>query len=653
MIKSLLIYIFLLPPSLYSQSADSLHNKDDDPRTDSTFYAEYSDSLCFDDSLLVKKNVVIPDTLIPIQETPLSVVTNIINRRTFLFENYRYTGDFLRIFPLNFVKDLSFLGQPNESFIYGAGFGGVSFMEDGLLRNDRYSNSLNLNEVQSEDIDSIEVVPSPRGFLFGPLNNPVSVNFIMKDFISPEPYTRIKYYEGPDGEAMIDGKFNARIYNRWNLSFQVTNRAADNRYINTDYSMWQINAKLKYFLSNKINITAMYNSVDSEIGLNGGVDVDSIAKLTSDINSILYDNQLAVVNYNKRIQKVLNHNFRLKTQLLPWNNSKADISFFYRYSDNEISNDLDSVVLLDRYDNKNYGVDLNFHQALNIFSVQLFSTYEKNSTRVYANNSSVHHLTVDHDYFSVGAVISSELANGKIIPSVFYKYSNQDYTKSVNNYVNNNSGLGIDLFYNIFKNFSLYAGYSKYSQFDFGDSENIELAVNYTNKFIDFDVKYFNRENFIPYNPTIPYWTSIEIAITPKDIQGIGVKANIKFWKFIIETNTSHYFGVKGYDTFTPPEVQFSGGFYLNDYFFDESLLLKTGFKFYYTGSLSDCAENSGFVQVDPSNKIDFTLAGEIKKVAIVYFIWENLAGNNYFITPYYPMPERNIRFGLSWELFN
>jgi hypothetical protein len=60
-----------------------------------------------------------------------------------------------------------------------------------------------------------------------------------------------------------------------------------------------------------------------------------------------------------------------------------------------------------------------------------------------------------------------------------------------------------------------------------------------------------------------------------------------------------------------------------------------------------------GGTTVDPTNKLDFTLAGEIKGAAIFYFIWENLLGNQYYITPYYPMPERNIRFGLAWELFN
>jgi hypothetical protein len=50
---------------------------------------------------------------------------------------------------------------------------------------------------------------------------------------------------------------------------------------------------------------------------------------------------------------------------------------------------------------------------------------------------------------------------------------------------------------------------------------------------------------------------------------------------------------------------------------------------------------------------IDFTLSGEIQKAAIVYFTWENLFDWKYYITPYYPMQQRNMRFGIAWEIFN
>jgi len=98
----------------------------------------------------------------------------------------------------------------------------------------------------------------------------------------------------------------------------------------------------------------------------------------------------------------------------------------------------------------------------------------------------------------------------------------------------------------------------------------------------------------------------------------------------------------------------FTGGLYVNDFFFDDNLYLKTGFKFYYIGEISSAKYNTSLNRAtDPINRLDFILAGEIQKAAIVYFTWENLFNKQYYIYPYYPMPQRNIRFGLAWELFN
>jgi len=133
MIKSLPIFLLLIIPSTYPQSSDILYNQSDSLKVDTTSVNAEYDSLSINDSTLVIKGTSAVDTLAPIQEYPLTDLSQTINKRVFYFYNYWYPGDFLRSFSLNFIKDLAFLGQPNETFIYGAGFGGISFMEDGVL----------------------------------------------------------------------------------------------------------------------------------------------------------------------------------------------------------------------------------------------------------------------------------------------------------------------------------------------------------------------------------------------------------------------------------------------------------------------------------------------------------------------------------------
>ena len=648
MIKYFFTFLIISFTVLYAQAHDSLLNAADSLMKDSTGVISGADSLTVYDSLHVEKMK--PDTLMPLQVKPLNESSEIINKKTFLFYNYRYAGDFLRSFSLNFINDLAFIGYPSETFIYGVGNGGISFLEDGVLRNNRYSNSLDLNNIQSEDINSIEVIRSPRGFLFGPYNNSASVNFIMKDFLSPVPYSRIKYYEGPDGEAMIDGKFSAQIYKRWNLSFEVTNRDADSSYRNSEYSLWQANVKLKYFLSNSVNMTALYSFVKSSLGLNGGVDVDSIRNITSNVDSLLYDRVSAPVIFPNRTLDVLNHNIGLRLQALPYDDSNVELSLYYKYSQDETDNSHDSLKEKYSYEVKTLGANLNFIQRAGIFTGRIISNWEKNKLSVSSYTSYDRVLnTTDYNYFSAAGILSLHLFDSTFVPSVFYKYFNRTYRYFGEDMNSGNSGYGADILYNPLEELSFYIGYSIYSQDNNDDQKNFELGIKGKTENLLVDVQYFDRENFYPYSLYYMLVPGPHSELPYKSIAGIGLNLNYRFWKLLIETNTSHYFNKKDHISTVPPDVQFIGGIYLNDMFFEENLYLKSGFIFYYTGKFKPDIS----IDVDPSNKLDFSLVGEIKKVAIVYFTWENLFNNQYYITPYYPMPERSIRFGVAWELFN
>ena len=104
-----------------------------------------------------------------------------------------------------------------------------------------------------------------------------------------KPYSKIKYYQGANGEAMVDFLFSDNFYKRINLSLDVTNRKLDSVFTNTGYSDWQVSLNLKYFISDNVNLIASYNFVHSEIGLSGGVNYDSLVNSGSNINSALYN----------------------------------------------------------------------------------------------------------------------------------------------------------------------------------------------------------------------------------------------------------------------------------------------------------------------------------------------------------------------------
>jgi hypothetical protein len=87
------------------------------------------------------------------------------------------------------------------------------------------------------------------------------------------------------------------------------------------------------------------------------------------------------------------------------------------------------------------------------------------------------------------------------------------------------------------------------------------------------------------------------------------------------------------------------GGLFYKDILFENNLDLKTGIVIKYYDFVSE--------EFESAYQFDFTIAGRIQESAIVYFSWENLFNEQYFIVPYFPMRERGVRFGLAWELFN
>jgi len=646
MLKALLTLI-IFASVVFPQNEDSLLIKQN-PLTPYTTSLE-SDSSIVTDTTRLAETVVKVDSLIPIQGQPLTDESTIISERTFLFENYRYTGDLLRSFNLNFIKDLGFIGYPNETFIYGVGNGGISYMLDGVLWNNRFTNSLDLNFVQSEDIDSIEIVPSPRGFLYGPYGNPVTVNFITKDYYVPEPYSRIKYYQGPDAEAMIDVIFSAQLATRWNFSFEVTNRSIDSTYTNTEFSFWNINSKLKYFLSNSVNITASYYFVSTKQGLNGGVNIDSVNNIPSSFNIDMYSPEAPVISPIQKLD-VLQNNFGLRTLAKTSDDSQLDLSLYYRYNLDELRNSGFNAENID-LESKTYGAKLNYYYTFDFITLQLLGDYEKSEFQV----SNGYSTNFNEEKYSIGGILTLNTLTNAFKFSLFGKYGYDDRI----NY--NQDLIGLDIMYTLPISFSLYAGYSLRNQnIVLENVSSVEVGLRYKYSSLMLNVRYFYNEYFNDLRFT--GGPEFLMYYSPEKVSGLGLNFNYKFWLLLLETNTSYYFKSEDTNESDPvddlpvklPRWQFVGGLYITGLFFNDNLDLKTGFVFYYTGQINS-SENywQGSTIVSPTNKLDFTLAGEIKKVAIVYFIWENLYYNEYYITPYYPMPDGNIRFGIAWELFN
>jgi hypothetical protein len=645
---SFLVFIFTIS-SIYAQQ-DSLSTFKSLPN-DTTFV---SDSSLTDSSSLVKLKT---DSLIVLNSKSFSENSFFINNKDITFNDYRYAGDFLRTFPFTFIKDLGFIGQPNETYLYGVPSSAATYMNDGIYFNNRFTLQTDLNHIQTESVDSIEVINLPRGYLYGAELNPVAINFIEKDIYSKQPFTRIKYYEGPFGEAFVDGKFSINAFKRINISADVSNKKVDNRYVNSDFSLWRAGVKAKYFLSNSINLIGSYYHIKSVAGFNGGVDVDSIATYSSDINSVLYDNVLAPVKYPTRFLKTTQHHFALRTlaDFEGW--GRSDIQLYYKFTLDEDYEPLNTYE--NKFTNKNKVIGISASQTLeyDFWKLILFGNYEKQILRdINVVPPYFIEDTININSISFSAIGSFYLFDSTIVPSFFSRIKTQNSDANYPlTYNKNLFGFGADVALRIIDEIKIYLGISSFDQ-NYTEWEQMiieEIGVEAEYKIVDAKLKFFNVNNRYTQTmyPMIDY-----TDYNSNDFIGASLNANINLWSLSLETLTSIYHNSDtntGANVLNVPDVTFRGGVYFKGSAFDSNLDIKTGFVFYYTGQQIITDHQYSNLVVDPSYKLDFTLAGQIQKVATVYFTWENLFDNDYFITPYYPMPNRNIRFGLSWELFN
>lgn len=636
--------------------------------------------------LKVKKEIISPIKRQSLLEHHLE--NSILSKEELRTIDYRTTADFFTNSPFGFVRDLGSVGQPNETLIYGNGFGNISFMSDGIPINNRLSNALDLNLFQSESIDSIEIVPLTRGFLFGNFSNQVSVNFITRYPDSRKPYSRLKYYQASNSEGFLDGIFNITPFSKLNAYFEISNHSRSPYYTNTDYSNWSGTSRLSYLLSKSVNLVASYRYAKSVIQLNGGVDADSINSefSPSQFNDILYDRFQAPVRYTDRYQKVMVNDFRLSVLTKFSEYCTTDLSFYYQsnlteFRQNEYSTIDESKESKIIDDNFNRTVGINLHQSfkLDIGEITSITNFERSTF----NSPLLDQETVKSS-FSESVIASLNSFGDTFTPSVYGKYLNYSDKSFI--------GFGADAVFSLNKFFKLYAGVSSFQRphtiweerfvlpninLDVRNNSSVELSIVFKNSSTNISLNYFKQlVNNALLSSTFIDNTSKEQTLfftaDKLDLNGVNLKLDFKLWKILFSTNTSFYSSLQTRRDYKLPEYTSTGGIYYIDTLFNSNLNLKTGLTYYSTGKRDyinfDFEKTvSSYYNFDPSMtypdiinppistsfQIDFFLAGRIQNLATIYFVFENLLDTKYFIVPYYPKQARGIRFGVAWEFLD
>jgi hypothetical protein len=454
---------------------------------------------------------------------------------------------------------------------------------------------------------------------------------------------------------------------------RLTNSSIDKNYSNTEFGAWKFNVKGIYKLSDSIFTKINFNHAKLNTTLNGGIDISQF-EVASNTELNFYSTEF-LTNFSNR-KKITTKNDvtgSVYGKLIPFGYTKLNFSFSEIDESLQYTIDTTSIKL----DNYSRSLSSTFLHKLSVdnFSSIINAGYEKLDLKI----DEIFPKTELNNYYTAISV-QHNILNESITPSIFGKYS----------YFNKQSaiGFGTDVLFKPISSIKLLVGYSNFEKpLSPNESRYLEVTeipshqVLFTS--INFGVKnyragfsFFNissKNNILPVIDSETNLGNMKYVFDDKSINsGINFNSNIEFWNILTTTSINYYWQNKS--QFETQENIFSinAGIYYVDTLYNNNLNLKTGFIFKLFDNPNYAIydfqhmRSAGYNIVDDAitklslqsvlndkMRVDFYLAGRIQDAATFYFIYENILGNNYFIVPYYPMPEGGMRIGIAWDFLD
>lgn len=618
------------------------------------------------------------DSLSPVRafETAISILPtrdslSVIKRTEVRWGDYSYFGDLLWEIPGAFIRDLGSMGQPSQLTLRGLGWHDIAVLVDGRLVNEPLNGIANLNLFPIQAIQKLEHQTGVRAFLYGLNSTGGALNIITQDFYTNRPYSRLRYSEDGYGFLSTDGIFSQNLAHRLNFVAAFQRQTLDGRYPNSSYDAWNARVKLRYLLSDHVNLVLSEAYNQTEVGLNGGVDLSK----TSPVN--VFDELLATVRNTDSYEKIRRHDLTAMIAYR-WLGDSSVVStgtaYFSdnlrEYRDEENRPDPNGIFIQSDHRTTWYGVKLN--QDIQKWGNQISLGAEIQRRKVTESpNVGV------RDETAASLTGKVELDIPVVKPAVFGRYDR---------YRGEHLGsYGADVKWVLLSCLSAYGGYSAsyrtptiqelYWQGSGDSSFAVEkekhkvveagILANVTDVF-QLRAGYFHRriENAIiadevSKSGVLP--SAFVHNIPEEALEGIDGSVALKVWRFSGK-GTWAYLTLQqdGMEQQIYPKFFASGEIAYRQMLFQDHLDLKAGLrgKFFssnfgeqYNPETMIYVENTT-AELNQQGSVDAFLIGRIGS-AHIHLILENITDQQYMLTPFYPMSPQKIRFGFEWEFLD
>jgi len=597
------------------------------------------------------------------------------------FIEYDNLADLLAPSPGVFTYSLGSAGQTHGLTIQGIGAREIAILGDGILLNEPYSGTYDLNLYPVEEIERIELIPDTRSFLYGLNAAAGAINLVDRSRRAVHPFSHIRYSEDGYGYSLLDGTISEDIIRGFNLTAGARHTTTDGRFPNSNYDAWNGRAKIRYDFSSGLNLSGSEVYSRTQLGLNGGIDSTTPGDLR-------FDRIQATVRNTDSYEKTTRHDVRLGIALKARADSNAihALTLYYsgnlrEYRDEENRPGANGIFLQQNRESKWYGLKATEHRSVANSALDFGAEVQIQKVRAGppADNGS---STAGDELSSTRYYLFAKSDLGLPDSMRASAYGRFDAEGSEHHF-----SFGADGTISLPGRLEIFGGASRSYRFPTvqeaqGTSPVISpLLANEAERHLTLEagirststggrtieLKAFHRTIEDPvavvpqYLPGVPSPFAFARAGT-LILRGVDGSATIRLGSLFLEGN-AQYIGTPGSEESHTdfPTWTGSGGVYFWDTLFAGHLNLKAGlrgnFHSSYVGrefneqALLD-VPSSGPAAIDPSGTADLFLIAHLGD-AYVHFMWENLFDRHYVMRVFYPMPDRNIRFGISWDFLN
>lgn len=597
---------------------------------------------------------------------PLLVTRDSVMR----FLEYRSMYEIIRWLPGLVIRDPGSPGQYSGITIQGSEEQGAAILSDGILLNDPLTGRFNLNLFPPGNTERIEYVPGTRAFLHGTNSGGGVLNFVSNSRRAIHPYSRLRYSESTHDFGFVDAVASQDIVRGLNLTLGVAHPTFKGEFANTEYDHWNMRGKIRYDLSNELNIFASGMYAHLEVGLHGGIKIPTA-------DSLGIEGLRAQSRNTDAYEKLTRHDMQLgaAARLASDPNAVSSLTFYlssnlreYRDEENRIGSN--GIFIQQDHQTQLLGAKFTHDRRVGDQQLQLGGEVQERS--VIASPTTGQHRTTQLSSFGRVGFRLEDLVS-------LSPYARLDHTADYQTLSAGADGsLGLIPWVTIFGGFSDSYRFPTFQERYWSDSLINPLtgdAPPERHHVFELGVRSHNQSGvsllFSFFHRIIEHAYRLEQIQSAPDrytytsgtrITRQGFTLNEQSRTGWLATDASVQYLNEGGDTDVQrlPRWNVIGGVYYWDTLFGAHLTLKTGFRGRYFSKYGGVGYDQQRTLFLPDDRLTISSAAVLDFLLIarlgdahVHLLWENLLNREYITTIFYPMPDRSIRFGIDWEFLD